>query len=163
MYDVLKKILMDDCTPVDTSREANLHLVASNSLTLDKRNSKVVRNYQQLTRACMYLTCFTRGECSFTINQCARFLLNPGPTHIVASAKRILRYLVGTRSLGVTYRHGAVDPSLLSVGMKTAPSPNQFSASADANHAGDDDGRSESKWRWSNDSMVVEVSARDRH
>jgi len=37
-----------------------------------------------------------------------------------------------------------VDPSLLSVGVKTAP--NQFSASADADHAGADDGRSVSGW-----------------
>ena len=39
-------------------------------------------------------------------------------THI-AAAKRILRYLAGTRSLGITYKRGAVDPSLLSIGMET--------------------------------------------
>ena len=57
---------------------------------------------------------------------------NPGPTHI-AAAKRILRYLAGTRSLGITYQRGAMDPSLLSVGVETGP--NQLSASADADHA----------------------------
>jgi len=137
--DVLKRFQMDDCTPVDTPCEANLHLAASDSPPLDKRNAEVVRNYQQLIRACMYLTCFTRGDCSFAVNQRARFMSNPGPTHISA-AKRILRYLAGTRSLGITYRRGAVDPSLLSVGVRTAP--NLLSASADADHAGADDRRS---------------------
>ena len=45
---------------------------------------------------------------------------NPGPTHI-AAAKKILRYLAGTQSLGITYKRGAMDPSLLSVGVETGP------------------------------------------
>ena len=57
----------------------------------------------------------------------AKFMSNPEPTHI-AAAKRVLRYLAGTRSLGITYRRGAVDPSLLSVGVRTAP--DQLSASS---------------------------------
>jgi len=101
--DVLKRFQMSDCTPVDTPREANLHLAASDSPPLDKRDADVVRNYQQLIGACIYLTCFTRGDCSFAVNQCVRFMSNPGPTHI-AAAKRILHYLAGTRSLGITYR-----------------------------------------------------------
>ena len=88
-------------------------------------------------------TLLTRGDCSFAVNQCARFMANPGPTHI-AAAKRILRYLAGTRSPGITYRRGAVDPSLLSIGMETGP--NQLSASSDADHAGADDCRSVSGW-----------------
>ena len=66
--DVLKRFQMDDCTPVDTPCEANLHLAASDSPSLDKRNAEVVRNYQQLIGACTYLTCFTRGDCSFAVN-----------------------------------------------------------------------------------------------
>ena len=55
--DVLKRVQMSECTPVDTPREANLHLAASDSPPLDKRDADVVRNYQQLIGACMYLTC----------------------------------------------------------------------------------------------------------
>jgi len=90
----------------------------------------------------MYLTCFTRGDCSFAVNQCARFVLNPGPTVVthIAAAKKILRYLAGT----ITYRKGAKDPSPRSVGVETAP--NQLWVSADADHAGADDRRSVSGW-----------------
>jgi len=141
--DVLKRFKTSDCTPVDTPCEANLHLAASDSPPLDKRDAEVVCNYQQLIGACMYLTCFTLWDCSFEISQCPRFMSNPGPTHI-AAAKRILRYLAGTRSLGITYNQGDMDPSLLSVEVETGP--NQLSASADADHAGADDRRSVSGW-----------------
>jgi len=137
--DVFKRFPMSDCTPVDTTCEANLRMTASDSPPLDKRNAEVVRNYQQLIGACMYLTCFARGDCSFEVNQCARFMSNPGPTHI-AAAKRIPCHLACTRSLGITYRRGAMDPSLPSVGVETAP--NQLSASAYADHAEADDRRS---------------------
>jgi hypothetical protein len=141
--DVLKRFQMDNCSPISTPCETNLHLSAADSPPLDKRDPEVVRNYQQLIGACMYLTTFTRGDCSFAVNQCARFMTNPGPTHI-AAAKRILRYLAGTRSLGITYRRNAADTGLESVGLKVAP--NQLSASADADHAGADDRRSVSGW-----------------
>jgi hypothetical protein len=82
----------------------------------------------------MYLSVLTRGDCSFAINQTARFLNNPGPTHI-AVVKRILRYIVGTTNLGLTYRKPAD-------GQRT----NELNASADADHAGADDRRSVSGW-----------------
>jgi hypothetical protein len=76
----------------------------------------------------------TETFASFAINQTARFLNNPGPTHI-ADVKRILRYIVGTANLGLTYRKSAD-------GQQT----NKLNASADADHAGADDRRSVSGW-----------------
>jgi len=65
--DVLKRFQMSDCTPVDTPCEANLHLTASDSPPLDKKNTQVVRNYHQFIGAYMYLTWFTHGDCSFAV------------------------------------------------------------------------------------------------
>ena len=141
--DVLKRFQMADCRPVSTPCEPNMHLTDADCPPLHQRNPEVVRNYQMCIGALMYLTCFTRGDCSFAVNQCARFMSNPGPTH-VAAARRILRYLAGTRSLGLTYRRAAADPALASVGK--ASEPNQLSASADADHAGGKDRRSISGW-----------------
>jgi hypothetical protein len=81
----------------------------------------------------MYLSVLTRGDCSFGINQTARFL-NPGPTHI-EDVKRILRYITGTASLGLTYRKS-----------DDAQEANKVNASADADHVGADDHRSVSGW-----------------
>jgi hypothetical protein len=60
--DILKRFQMDNCTPCSTPCETNLHLSASDSPPMDKRNPEMVRNYQQLIGACMYLTTFTRGD-----------------------------------------------------------------------------------------------------
>ena len=60
-------------------------------------------------------------------------MANPGPTNI-AAIRRVLRYLAGTRQLGITYRR-TVDTGA-----------NQLYATADADHAGADDRRSVSGW-----------------
>ena len=58
--------------------------------------------YQVCVGSLMYLSVMMRGDWSFAINQSARILNNPGPSHILA-AKRILRYLSGTVDVGLTY------------------------------------------------------------
>ena len=137
--DVLKRFQMHDCTPVSTPCEANMHLSDSDCPPLHERDPAVVRNYQQCVGACMYLTCFTRGDCSFAVNQCARFMHNPGPTHI-AAIKRVLRYLAGTRDRGITYSRDVTDAAAAAMGKRVGP--NQLTASADADHAGAKDRRS---------------------
>ena len=97
-----------------------MHLTDADCPPLDRRNPEVVRDYQMCIGALMYLTCFTRGNCSFAVNQCARFMSNPGPSHI-AAARRILRYLAGSRALGLTYTKDAGDPCLASTASDPAP------------------------------------------
>ena len=141
--DILKRFQMSDANPAHTPMEPNSHLSADDAPPLDKRDPEVVRNYQQCIGACMYLTCFTRLDCCFAVNQLARFMSNPGPTHI-AAARRVLRYLAGTRSLGITYRRDGQDDAIKSV--HESLEHNTLSASADADHAGAKDRRSVSGW-----------------
>jgi hypothetical protein len=77
----------------------------------------------------MYAACFTRPDVAYTVNQCAKFMANPGPTHIRA-AKRILQYLGTTKHLKLTYSRSD-NPS----------SANRLIAYADADHAGDPESR----------------------
>eukprot|EP00961_Rhodomonas_salina_P224502 3035161-Rhodomonas_salina.1 len=56
----------------------------------------------------MYTAVLTRPDISCAVNQCARFMSNPGPDHI-AAAKRILKYLKGTKHLKLTYRRQSAD------------------------------------------------------
>jgi len=132
--DVLTRFQMADANVVHTPCESNQNLQAADSPPLDKRDPNVVRDYQQAVGSCMFLTVFTRGDCAFAVNQCARFMANPGPTHITA-IRRVLRYLAGTRhTVGITYRRTDADTA------------NQLYATADADHAGADDQRSVSGW-----------------
>jgi len=75
---------MANASAVHTPCESNQHLQAVDSPSLDKRDPIFVRNYQQVVGSCMFLTVFTRGDCAFAVNHCARFMANQGPTHIAA-------------------------------------------------------------------------------
>ena len=65
--DVLKRFKMSDANAVHTPCEANQHLQASNSPSMEHRDTSVVRDYQQAVGSCMFLTVFTRGDCAFAI------------------------------------------------------------------------------------------------
>ena len=119
--------------PVSTPCEAGLHLSGDDCPSRDKRDPAAIRDYQACVGSLMYLSVI-RGDCSFAINQTARFLNNPGPTHI-AVVKRTLRYIIGTANLGLTYRKSAD-------GQRT----NKLNDSTDADHAGANDRRSVSGW-----------------
>ena len=149
---------MHDSTPIATPCEVNMHLTDEDCPPQDQRDPEVVRAYQQCVGACMYLTCFTRGDCSFAVNQCARFMNNPGPSHI-AAIKRVLRYLAGTKTRGITYKRNAGDSSADRMGF--AVQANQLTACADADHAGAKDRRSVSGYALMlNGAMVMWTSKR---
>ncbi len=109
----------------------------------------MIRDCQVCVGSLMYPSVITPGDWSFVVNQTARFLNNPGPTHI-ASVKRILRYIVGTSSLGLTYRKS-----------DDGQEANKLNASADDDHVGVDDHRSVTGWSVIlNDSMISWESKR---
>jgi len=69
--DVLKRFKISDVNAVHTPCEANQHLQASTSPSMEHRDPNVVRDYQQAVGSCMFLIVFTRGDCAFAVNQCA--------------------------------------------------------------------------------------------
>eukprot|EP00961_Rhodomonas_salina_P203744 2749096-Rhodomonas_salina.1 len=119
---------MTGATPVSTPMEANTHLSASDSPPAHKLDRKFRREYQRIVGSLMYLARFTRPDLALAVNQCSRFMSNPGPSHMIA-ARRILRYLAGTASLGITY---VAQPK---------SRENLLWGFADADHAGDPDTR----------------------
>ena len=56
----------------------------------------------------MYLKVSTRPDIAFSVNNLARFNSNPQKEHWTA-LKRILRYLKGTTSIGILYKHDGSD------------------------------------------------------
>jgi len=79
--------------------------------------------YQQLIGSLGWIAIGTRPEISFAISYLGRFAVNPSQQHWVC-AKRVLRYLAGTRYLR------------LSLG-GSLPSPIQLNGFVDADFAGD--------------------------
>ena len=61
-----------------------------------------IKLYQSLVGCINYLATQTRCDIAFTASVLSRFLVNPAPGHI-KSAKRVLQYLKGTATYGITY------------------------------------------------------------
>eukprot|EP00961_Rhodomonas_salina_P127761 1722481-Rhodomonas_salina.4 len=123
--DLLTCFNMTDCNLVLTLMEVGQRLSSSDCPEVPDKQT--VKEYQQLVGSLNYLVAWTRVDLAFPVSQVARFMANPRPSH-VAAAKRILRYAKGTANVAITYTHGIA-------------SPNQLYAYADADHAGDPEGR----------------------
>ena len=121
--DLLERFQMNEANTAITPMEIGQRL-STEEVQAEK---DTVKAYQQLMGSLNYLNSWTRPDVAYPISQCAKFMTNPSPTH-VGAAKRILRYLKGTMDIGITYTRD----------LKPA---NQLYAYADADHAGDPEGR----------------------
>jgi len=59
--------------------------------------------YQRIVGSLMYIMLGTRGDIAYAVSMASRHLANPGPQHLKL-ARRILRYLNGTKGLRLTYK-----------------------------------------------------------
>ena len=64
-----------------------------------------IQQYQSIVGSLNYLAQACRPDIAHAVNQLCRYASNPAPAHLVA-AKRVLRYLRGTTTLGLTYSGG---------------------------------------------------------
>jgi hypothetical protein len=91
---------MLDCaqvsTPIDTSP-----LPESGPEYICPLNVK--NEYQRVIGSLMYIMLGTRGDIAYAVSAASRHLANPGPQHMKL-ARRILRYLKGTKSLSLAYK-----------------------------------------------------------
>ena len=91
---------MDNSNPINTPIDYNLKLEPNKELA-----SKFDINwFQQVIGSLLYLTFATRPDLTYSVIKLARFASNPSLIHIKA-AKRILRYLNGTRTLGISFNN----------------------------------------------------------
>ena len=97
---MLKKFEMEDAKPMNTPM--------SSSITLDKDEHGVAvdtTKYRGMIGSLLYLTA-SRPDIMFSVGLCARFQSNPKESHLSA-VKRILRYISGTKNLGLWYPKGS--------------------------------------------------------
>ena len=59
-------------------------------------------HYRSLVAMANFLSCWSRPDITFVVNKLCKFMSNPGPTHW-GYLKHLLRYLAGTRELGIVY------------------------------------------------------------
>ena len=120
VHEVLDRFQMKNCNPVNTPTEFGL------KLNKDEEGEKVNNTlYKQIVGSLMYLTA-TRPDIMYAVSLISRYMESPTETHLLA-AKRILRYLQGTKDFGLLY--------------KTSEKSSKLVGFTDSDYAGDQDDR----------------------
>jgi hypothetical protein len=96
---VLRKEGMIDANPVGMPMDPNIKLIENPDYNEPNRSN----SYAQLLGCLQFIANSTRPDISFAVNKLAAYTANPGLQHHGA-IKRILRYLAGTKTLGIIYR-----------------------------------------------------------
>ncbi|KAL0318302.1 UNVERIFIED_CONTAM: Retrovirus-related Pol polyprotein from transposon RE2 [Sesamum angustifolium] len=95
---LLKKFKMESCKTVTTP------LVTGEKYQKEDGSQKVDGSiYKSLIGSLLYLTA-TRPDIMFATSLLSRFMQSPSQVHYYAAAKRILRYLRGTKDFGIWYK-----------------------------------------------------------
>ena len=95
---ILKRFKMIDANPVSTLLDPNIKL----KLNDDGREPNRSNDYASLLGSLQYLAIATRPDIAYAVNRLAAYTANPSFEHYGA-AKRLLRYVKGTRNFGITY------------------------------------------------------------
>ena len=122
---LLEKYLKPGSTWCDTPADNKLVLVPTPSTDTTNNNSNnnnnsVDMSYREVVGSLLWLSLGTRPDITYAVSQVAKFSSNPGPQHWEA-VHRIIRYLHGTRTLGLTYhahQHGSDDSPVTLTSMK---------------------------------------------
>ncbi|XP_070662215.1 uncharacterized mitochondrial protein AtMg00810-like [Malus domestica] len=99
ILDLLQKVEMVDCKPCDTPCLPYNRLVKDDGTPYNNPTA-----YRSIVGALQYLT-FTRSGIAFSVHQVCQFMQSPMMSHFT-TIKRILRYLKGTLSVGMSYTRG---------------------------------------------------------
>jgi hypothetical protein len=94
--DVLKRFNMLNCKPISTPVDTGVKL----SLVNDEKEVNPTL-FKQIVGSLRYL-CHTRPDIAYGVGLISRYMVKPTTSHLVA-AKRILRYVKGTRNYGIQY------------------------------------------------------------
>jgi hypothetical protein len=108
--EVLERFNMSDCNPVDIPMDAGY--VINKSDSPDSPDLKRTLRYQEITGSLQFLVSWTRPDLSFCTNELAKVNSNPSEQHL-RDAYRVLRYLKGTATLGLTYTRGTPEANRL--------------------------------------------------
>ena len=93
---ILAKYGMTDCRPVGTPVEGALPRLNTEA------GGRADGEYMSLVGSLLYAAMVTRPDIAYGVQVLGRHLQSSGPEHWDA-AKRLLRYLKGTRELGIVY------------------------------------------------------------
>ena len=99
-----------DCNPAATPLEPGCRLLIADRPEVPDPERRL--KYQKITGSIQFLATWTRPDLQFSANELAKHCSNPGEIHLQA-CYRVLRYIKGTRDLGLTYTRNLPDANRL--------------------------------------------------
>lgn len=101
--DIVRRFNFDELRPISTPMDPNLVLSSSQSPSTPDQIA-AMRNipFREAIGSLMYASLATRPDITFAVARLSQYLQNPGPAHWDA-AKRVFRYLKGTREFWLGY------------------------------------------------------------
>ncbi|XP_062713205.1 uncharacterized protein LOC134290165 [Aedes albopictus] len=94
---------MTNCNTVSTPADPHQRLTKTGSTTKEQKQHMEKVSFRQLIGGLQFLAHCTRSDIAYAVNVVSSFSSDPSEVHWVA-AKRILRYLKGTKSMKLTFR-----------------------------------------------------------
>ena len=107
---ILKREGMENANPVKTPMDHKLVFEPNPDGEEGNRSNA----FAQLIGSLQYLATATCPDIAYAVNRLAAYTANPSLAHYTA-AKRILRYLAGTKDYGITYRKEGNNPEIQSI------------------------------------------------
>ena len=99
---------MSDCNPVSIPYDKNKFSITQCPTTQEEKYSMEKIPYKSIVGALQYISLSIRPDISYIVNQLSRYLVNPGEIHWIA-AKRVLRYLKGTKEMSLLFKDNSND------------------------------------------------------
>jgi hypothetical protein len=96
--ELLQRFNMSTCTPVGTPLVSRLSASPDSPLLSDTDHAL----YRNMVGSMLYLACWSRPDIAFAVSELSRFVSKPSQVHF-AAAKQKLRYLKGTKDIGLKY------------------------------------------------------------
>ncbi len=97
---VLKRHKMKDCKSVTTPMKSGATYMLVNKGYVAFRDD--IKAFKSAIESLLYLTTQTRPDIAFAVSKLAQFTNNPTSQHWIG-IKRIMRYLKGTKDVGITF------------------------------------------------------------
>ncbi len=134
---------LSDCHPALTPMDATHPFGRETDSFPDVPNIKT--SYQALMGRLLFLSLFTRPDITLAVNRLAQQNAEPSPRHF-ASARRVLRYLKGTRDLRMHFGNNPSNPKGLRLDQHGGSEG--LVGFSDSDWAGEDDRMSISGYSW---------------
>jgi hypothetical protein len=157
IHELLKDYNLTECNPVSTPMDHELPFGRPGETFPNVPN--VRGEFQALMGRLLFLALFSQPDITYAVNRLAQHNANPEARHF-AAAKRLLRYLKGTKSLRLHYRVSSGTPNDKNTRLQNYGGSADLVGFSDSDWAGKENRVSVSGYAWFLSNGLIDWSTR---